>query len=321
MQTADISAFGNKMGQLEVCHLEERPAADEGPFVREEKHLIDILARELGSFVERSQALAELEHKNRELEQVMYVVSHDLRSPLVNVQGFCKELEAAAEELTSAMQGLQIPGEERENLAYLLEEDIPESLQFIVASAERMDVLLKGLLEVSRAGRAALSIEALEMNHLVSVVIDALEYQIQETGARVEVEDLPSCHGDAAQIGQVFANLVGNALQYLDPDRPGVVKIRGTREKGESVYCVQDNGTGIDIEHREKVFEIYNRLHPERGAGEGLGLTIVQKIAARHSGRVWLESEVGEGSRFFVALPSGTLSHFTARRAMRRKRK
>jgi len=111
---------------------------------------------------------------------------------------------------------------------------------------------------------------------------------------------LPSCSGDEAQIGQVFSNLLDNALKYLDPDRKGVIRISGTRQL---VYCVEDNGIGVKMSHQNKIFEIFHRLNPGDGtAGEGLGLAIVHRILDRHGGRIWVESKPGKGSKFFVSL-------------------
>jgi signal transduction histidine kinase len=140
------------------------------------------------------------------------------------------------------------------------------------------------------------------MNKLMAEVVASFEFQVKESGVKIRVEELPPCYGDETQINQVFSNLLDNALKFLDPDRPGMIRISGKAEKGRVTYCVEDNGIGIADKDREQIFEIFRRLDPDAGIGEGLGLTIVRKILDRHSGKVWVESEPGKGSRFFVSL-------------------
>ena len=114
--------------------------------------------------------------------------------------------------------------------------------------------------------------------------------------------DLPSCFGNDDQITQMFSNLLNNALKYLDPSRPGKIHITGRQEGDRIIYCVADNGIGIPVKYQKRVFEIFHRLNPEDTNGEGLGLTIVSKIIGSHGGDIWIESEPGKGSRFFISL-------------------
>jgi signal transduction histidine kinase len=252
---------------------------------------------------ERIRLNADLAAKNVELEQVVYVASHDLRSPLVNIDGYSKELGYAIQELRDALE--EAPAETRSAVAPLLEQDIPEALRFIRASASKMDTLLRGLLRLSRSGRATLAIEPVNMNALMANVINSTEFQIQEAGVELEVADLPPCQSDAVQVNQIFSNLLSNALKYLDPSRPGVIGITGRTEGKRSVYCVEDNGIGIAPAHLDKIFEIFHQLDPAHSEGEGLGLTIIKRILGRLEGEIWVESEPGLGSRFYVALPAG----------------
>jgi signal transduction histidine kinase len=246
---------------------------------------------------------AELERKNQELEQIVYVASHDLRSPLVNVQGFSTELKAALEELRRILEGTTLPAETRRRLNLLLAEDLPESLGYILSGITKMDSLISGLLRLSRLGRAALSVGPVDMNELAAEVARLFEFQIQEAGVALSIGELPPCLGDAAQLNQAFSNLLGNALKYLDPVRSGVVRITGMREEGRVIYCVEDNGIGIAGQHHAKILHLYHRLNPGASPGEGMGLTIVRTVLERQHGKVWLESEPGTGSRFYVSLP------------------
>ncbi len=263
----------------------------------------DITARKLAE--EDSERLMQtLALKNEELESVLYVTSHDLRAPLVNIQGFSHELSRSCDLICSALRDKVPAADVGEKVRTALNKDVPEALGFIMTSAKRMDSLLSGLLRLSRLGQAAVNIEPLDMNAMLTDVTKSMEYQVKEAGATVDIESLPPCLGDASQINQVFSNILDNALKYLDESRPGVIRIYAKVEDGQSIYCVEDNGAGIAPEHQSKIFEIFHRLEPDKKSGEGLGLTIVRHILDRHNGKVWAESELGKGSKFFVSLPS-----------------
>lgn len=253
--------------------------------------------------MERARLNSVLELKNKELEQIVYVASHDLRSPLVNIQGFSKELEYSLEQIGSIMDNGDIPATVKEKLAPVMKEDIPESIKYILTSVIKMDSLLSGLLRLSRLGRAALTLEKLDMNKLMSNIVGSFEFHIRVANAIIQVDDLPSCQGDIHQINQLFSNLLDNALKYLSQDRAGVIRISGQREGKLAVYCVEDNGIGIASDHKDRIFEIFHRLDPTHSRGEGLGLTIAKRILDRHGGELWVESEQDRGSRFFVSLP------------------
>jgi two-component system, chemotaxis family, sensor kinase Cph1 len=247
---------------------------------------------------------AELAEKNKELEAIVYTVSHDLRSPLVNVQGFGKQLNRACELIRTAAAA-EKNSALGEKLKQPLDVAIPQALKFINAGVNKMETLLSGLLRYSRLGRVALTIRPINMNGLLQEILAATKFQLDEAGAEVRIaEDLPACLGDNVQTSQVFANLLDNALKYRDPARPLRVAITGRVQDGQAVYAVADNGVGIAAEHQAKVFEIFHRLNPDASAGEGLGLTIAQRVLERQKGKIWVESRVGEGSTFFVSLPA-----------------
>jgi chemotaxis family two-component system sensor kinase Cph1 len=263
----------------------------------------DITARKLAED-DRERLVRALALKNKELESILYVTSHDLRTPLVNIQGFSSELSRSCDLIYSALKDKLKASDISEEVRVAFDEHVPEALGFILSSATRMDSLLSGLLRLSRLGQAALNIEPLDMNAMLTDVTTSREYQLKEAGVTMEVESLPSCLGDSSQINQVFSNILDNALKYLDETRPGMIHIYAKIEDNHSIYCVEDNGVGISPDHQDKIFEIFHRLEPDKKSGEGLGLTIVRHILDRHNGKVWVESELGKGSKFFVSLPS-----------------
>lgn len=256
------------------------------------------------AMAEQQRLMAELADKNKELEQVVYVTSHDLRSPLVNIQGFSRELNYSIDELISLLRSEEMPAHVKEKFAFILEEDVPDSLKYILSSTAKMDSLLSGLLKLSRVGRTATTMGDIDMNELIAEINNAFEFHFKDAGVAFTVDNLPSCFGNNDELNQMFSNLVSNSLKYLDPKRPGKISITGRREKDKVTYCIEDNGIGIEKEHQKKIFEIFHRLNPDDSQGEGLGLTIVNKIVSRHNGKIWVESEPGKGSRFFISLPA-----------------
>lgn len=242
--------------------------------------------------------------KNRELEQIIYVTSHDLRSPLVNVDGYGRELEFALADIEAAIGPESSEGS---SLHAVIKSSLPEmadALHHIRSSTKQMDNLLKGLLKLSRSGRAALNIIKLDMNEALAKTIASFDFQAKECGAQISCGKLPACRADPVQIDQIFSNLISNAIKYRERSRNCQIAIEGYIEHGQAVYCISDNGIGIAPEHQENIFELFHRLDPSAHEGEGLGLTIVRQVVSRLGGNIRVESEPGTGSKFYVSLPS-----------------
>ena len=252
---------------------------------------------------EKELLLRVLEVKNKELESIVYAASHDLRSPLVNIRGFGGELKMACKSLEEAV-ATEGNADLKAKFAPI-QSDISESLYFIDASAAKMQALIDGLLEISRIGTTSMMVQPLEMNRILKHIVSSMNYQIQQAGATITVEPLPSCRADARLINQVFSNLLDNALKYRDTARPAVITVTGLQDGEECVYRVTDNGIGIAPEHHKKIFEVFYRLNPgAKSSGEGLGLSIVLRILDRLGGSVQLESQPGKGSTFIITLPA-----------------
>jgi len=243
----------------------------------------------------------DLAEKNKELEAIVYTISHDLRSPLVNVQGFSRQLARACEQIKAlAPPGRVVPAAE---LQGPLEVAIPQALRFINAGVNKMEMLLAGLLRYSRAGHVVVNIQPLEVGSILAEIFAAMKFQLDQAKAQVEVGPLPECLGDRALVNQVLANLLDNALKYRDPDRPLRIRVSGKSAGGLALYAIADNGIGIAPEHQAKVFEIFHKLDPDRSPGEGLGLAIAQRLLTRQQGKIWVESRAGSGSTFHLSLP------------------
>lgn len=278
------------------------------PVLDDEGNVVAIagMHKDLSEQKKTEEALAglnrELDEKNKDLETVFSVASHDLRSPLVNIQGYSKELDYIIKDITVIIEEEKDIKTLKEKLQAFLQEEIPETLGFLLAGAARMDALLSGLLRYSRLGYAAVNLETIDMNQIVQSIAAAMEYQVKEAEADFEMMDLPVCCSDPVLVNQVFSNLMDNALKYLDDSRKGKICVSGRIEGETAVYCVRDNGIGISKDHQEKIFEIFHRLGSNSSPGEGLGLTLALRILDKLNGKIWLESELGKGSKFYVSL-------------------
>jgi len=258
---------------------------------------------------ERTSELAstniELAKKNEEVEAFVYIVSHDLRAPLVNLQGFSAELTRSCRELQEQLAQANLSPPVQEALRPLLVEDIPASLRFISASTTKFQRLIDALLALSRYGRQPYVAFPVDVRALVETTLDSLQQSIVRSETKVVLGDLPGAKGDATAIGQVFSNLIINALNYLEPGRAGLLEIGGQIEGQMVQYWVKDNGSGMPAAARGRLFQVFQRFHPERAQGEGMGLAIVKRVVERHGGKIAAESEEGVGTTFRLTLPAG----------------
>ena len=251
-----------------------------------------------------------LGQQKQENEMFVYSVSHDLRSPLVNLQGFSEELSLSCGDLRELFRRDDVPEPVRRRGMQLMDRDIEESIRFIQAAVGRLARIIDALLRLSRAGRVEYQWQEVDLSATVGKIVAALHDTITAKGAQVAVGALPPAWGDPTALEQVFANLIGNAVQYLDPDRPGRIEIEGAEPEGAGlppglrVYRVRDNGLGIPEAYHQRMFTAFSRFHAGAAQGEGIGLALVRRMVERHGGRIWLESSPGAGTTFFVALPT-----------------
>lgn len=246
---------------------------------------------------EQREAEAELRESNEEIQRYAYIVSHDLRAPLVNVMGFTSELEAVREELRTVLrdhpQGARIDG------------DMAEALGFIQAAIAKMERLIAAILKLSREGRRRFAPEPLEMTGLLRGIADAQRHQAASRGATVTVaDDLPVIVTDRLAVEQVFGNLIDNALKYLDPDRPGRIEVTARPAPGDRIrFAVSDNGRGIAAQDHGRIFELFRRSGVQDRPGEGIGLAHVKALTRALGGRIEVTSQIGVGTTFVVTLP------------------
>jgi signal transduction histidine kinase len=252
-----------------------------------------------------------LRQQTQENEMFIYSVSHDLRAPLVNLQGFSKELIHACDDLRAAVRQSSLTPVRRQHIEQLVDEDIGEALHYLQTAVLRASHIIDALLRLSRVGRVEYRRQQVHVRDIVQRVIDAMQVSIRARRARVVVHDLPSVWGDPTALEQVFANLVGNAINYLDASRDGRVEI-GTTPAPPGVHSlrifyVKDNGLGIPAVAISRLFNAFQRLHGNVAMGEGIGLALVRRVVERHGGRVWAESTEGVGTTFYFSLPEAEI--------------
>jgi PAS domain S-box-containing protein len=257
---------------------------------REQRRLAEALA-------ERA---ADLKESNDELQRYAYIVSHDLRAPLVNVMGFTNELRAIKPFLLAA--GTKPPGDPARAAA---ERDFDESIAFIDVAVAKMEALIAAILKLAREGRRTFRPEPIAMSAMVQDLADAIRHQIEEAGAKVTVApDLPDVVADRLALQQIFGNLIDNAVKYLEPTRPGRIAIEGETLPGGRVwYRIKDNGRGIARSDYGRVFELFRRSGRQDQPGEGIGLAHVKALVRALGGRIGVESDLGLGTTFSIILP------------------
>ncbi|HEX4946921.1 MAG TPA: ATP-binding protein [Blastocatellia bacterium] len=235
---------------------------------------------------------AELERSNIELDSFAYIASHDLKEPLRGLHNYSHFL--------------------LEDYEDKLDEEGVSKLQTLIKLTQRMETLIDSLLYYSRVGRAELAVRDINLDEVLDQTLELLAPRVRELGVEVRRPcALPTVRADHARVGEVFSNLIANALKYNDKETKWIeVGFEWTNGAGEQqpVFYLRDNGLGIAPEHHENVFRIFKRLHgrDEYGGGVGAGLTIVRKIIERHGGRIWLESEPGMGTTFYFTLGEAT---------------
>lgn len=256
---------------------------------------------------------ADLTEANEEIQRFAYIVSHDLRSPLVNIMGFTTELEALRNDIFEEIAKLREqagvaaanadPREPTGAPADPLGADFDEAIAFIKTSITKMDRLINAVLKLSREGRRDFKPDDIDMNALLASIGQTVAHRASEQGATITVADLPPVVSDALALEQVFSNLVDNALKYGRQGEPGRIEIKGRATPTQVTYEVRDNGRGIDPQDHQRVFELFRRSGAQDRPGEGIGLAHVRALVRRLGGTMSLASELGKGSVFTVTLP------------------
>ncbi len=254
---------------------------------------------------DRKQAEEELLKANDEIKRFAYIVSHDLRSPLINLKGFSKELQNYVNEIKAIVmkEKNNCSIESSEMMNSIVENDIPESIDFINASIERMDTFINSVLKLSRIGNRELILEQLDLNGIVDNILKSLNHQLDKHNTKVILNKLPKIFVDRISIEQIFGNIITNAVNYLDSSRDGFLEIGYEDNLDSYTFYVKDNGVGISEKNKEKVFELFRRAGKHKNKGEGMGMAYVQAIIRRFGGKIWFDSEFGVGSTFYFSVP------------------
>lgn len=249
---------------------------------------------------------ADLSRANEEIQRFAYIVSHDLRSPLVNVMGFTAELEAATGQLSALVDRAEAEAPDllTEEARLAAREDLPEAIGFIRTSTQKMDRLINAILQLSRQGRRTLSPEPIDLASMVATIGATLAHRLSDADAVLEVEGtLPVIVTDRFSIDQILSNLIENAVKYLRRGVPGRIVVRGRREGARVLIEVEDNGRGIDPRDHARVFDLFRRSGAQDQPGEGIGLATVRALVFRLDGVIDLTSTLGSSTTFRLSLP------------------
>jgi len=230
----------------------------------------------------------ELKRSNEELQQFAYVASHDLQEPLRMVSSYTQLLER--------------------KYSAQLDESAKEYIGFAVDGANRMQKLIKDLLEYSRISTKVQPNVKIDCNQLLKDVLSNLSYAISDANAKVDVSDLPKLIGDESQLTRLFQNLIGNAIKFVSNKDPEI-RVTYTENEDNWQFSIKDNGIGIDDKYAERIFVIFQRLHgKEEFEGSGMGLAICRRIVERHDGKIWFESTANKGTEFFFTISKNLIS-------------
>lgn len=262
-----------------------------------EKHYRSMLETEVREQTRR------LKEANTDLRNLTYIVSHDLRSPLVNIKGFVSELEYIQNEMKDML--LQAEGLDQESQQRIpqIEEEAKEAIHFIHAGAEKMDRLIASILRFSRLGSRQMHLRDVDLNHIAKQNLEAMGYQMDANQVTAVLNSLPVVHTDEDYMELILGNLLSNAIKYLKPEVPGRIEI-GSEESAEAfTIYVKDNGSGIAPADHERIFELFRRAGSGTQGGEGLGLAFVRMAVRRCGGSIHVQSELDKGSTFYFSLP------------------
>jgi light-regulated signal transduction histidine kinase (bacteriophytochrome) len=230
------------------------------------------------------ETIEELERSNQELQSFAYITSHDLQEPLRNIASYAQLIERRYKNQ--------------------LDEDADEFLDYMIAGATRMKSQIQGLLDYSRVGTRGGEFKEFSAEDALNNALSNLQSSIEECNAEITHDPLPAIIADESQITRVFQNLIGNALKFRKEGLKPKIHILARKEENEYVFSVSDNGIGIEEKYVDRIFEVFKRLHAiGEYQGAGIGLAIVKRIIERHGGRIWVESELGEGSTFYFTIP------------------
>ncbi|MCE5185683.1 MAG: hypothetical protein LLF76_06110 [Planctomycetaceae bacterium] len=288
-----------KMGHGQIIRRTEPYAPYEVQNLREQ---IEALA---GNLITRAGQLADatndLKAKNAELESIISITSHDLKSPVVNIMGFSGELARSLGALKNRL--MEHGGDcQTSDIMAVLDTEIPEEMDFIRKNTRSIDQMLQSLAKVVHVVLSEIRPTRVKVSELIASLLPQFSESIHRAGVDLRVEPLPDCHADPVLLKEIFFNLIENAILCLDPKRPGKIVIGGSVGDTQAVYFVKDNGRGIAPGHQENIFKLFHKLDVSL-EGEGIGLTVSKRLIERQSGNLWVQSQLGEGSTFFLALP------------------
>ncbi|MGZ5876110.1 MAG: sensor histidine kinase [Bradyrhizobium sp.] len=260
---------------------------------------------------------ADLREANDEIQRFAYIVSHDLRSPLVNIMGFTSELEELRADIfkriaalsRSAASAEPVPvgaGESEpvlEGKDMQLSQDFSEALGFIKSSIGKMDRLIRAILNLTREGRREFEPVEIDTRELMEGIVATVAHQAAEADAKIRIEPLPHIVTDRLALEQIFSNLIDNAVKYLKPGVPGDISVRGRTKLGFAIFEIADNGRGIDPKDHQRIFDLFRRAGTQDKPGQGIGLAHVRALVRRLGGTMSVQSELNSGSTFTVTLP------------------